>query len=258
MPEFNSTQNKLMKQTLTLYTAALLLPTLAFCADYNVGELAREKRIEFFNRTLDPAKVGSPEVVFLNAAVNNGVGWLKDVEFSEETIELEVKGKNRPGQSFVGIAFHGRDNQTFDVVYLRPFNFQAATPIQQSRSVQYVSIPGNDWNDLRSKHLGKYESAISPAPAPEPEPARWNEFFAKLIAFYASGETLPDEQVKAIRCPVLIIGGDKDFFNPVEVFVQTRAQIPNSRLLIVPDCDHVNSLQRPVVLKEFVLPFVTN
>ena len=73
---------KLMKSRSNLFALALLLPTLAFPADYNLGELAKAKAIEPFNRTLDPTKAGSPEAVFLNAAANDGLAWIAGVEFS--------------------------------------------------------------------------------------------------------------------------------------------------------------------------------
>ena len=156
-----------MKSTSSLVALAWLLPTLAVPADYHLGELAKTKALEPFNRTLDPSKAGSPEAVFLNAAANDGLAWIAGVELSEGTLELEVKGRNQPGQSFVGIAFHGQDNRTFDAVYLRPFNFQAADETRRSHSIQYISLPGHDWSELRNNHPGKYESAITPAPAPE-------------------------------------------------------------------------------------------
>src|SRR5579864_3856959 len=115
-----------MKKTSILLAAAALLPTLALAADYNLGELARANKIELFNRTLDQTEAGAPELVFLNSGGNDGLAWVAGVEFSTGTIELEIKGRNLAGQSFVGIAFHGKDNKTFDAVYLRPFNFQAS------------------------------------------------------------------------------------------------------------------------------------
>jgi hypothetical protein len=156
-----------MKATSNLFALALLLPTLAFPGDYNLGELVKTQALGLFNRTLDQTKAGSPETVFLDAAANDGLAWIAGVEFSEGTLELEVKGRNQPGQSFVGIAFHGQGNRTFDAVYLRPFNFQAAEDIRRSHSIQYISLPGHDWSELRNNHPGKYESAITPAPAPE-------------------------------------------------------------------------------------------
>jgi 3-keto-disaccharide hydrolase len=159
--------HRLMKRTSILFGPAVLLATLAFAADYNLGELAKAKKIELFNRTLDPAKAGSPEAVFLTAASNDGLAWITGVEFSEGTIELEIKGKDQQGRSFVGIAFHGQDNKAFDAVYLRPFNFHAAAPERRSHSIQYVAMPDHDWSDLRNNHPGKYEAQITPAPDPD-------------------------------------------------------------------------------------------
>jgi pimeloyl-ACP methyl ester carboxylesterase len=89
-----------------------------------------------------------------------------------------------------------------------------------------------------------------------PEPERWNEFVEKCRTMYMMMDGVSDEQAKDIACPVLIIGGDRDQFNPLDEFVRVRSLIRNSRLLILPDCDHVSSKNRPVVLREFVLPFV--
>ena len=125
-----------MKPTSILFAAAVLIPRLTSAADYNLGELAKASKIEVFNRTLDQTKADSPQTVFLNAAPDDGLAWITGVEFSKGTIELEIKGKNQPGRSFVGIAFHGQDNPAFDVVYLRPFNFQAAEPERRSHSIQ--------------------------------------------------------------------------------------------------------------------------
>ena len=156
-----------MKPTSILFAAVVLLPTLAIGADHNLGELAKANKIEVFNRTLDQTKANSPQAVFLNAAPDDGLAWITGVEFSEGTIELEIKGKNEQGRSFVGIAFHGQDNRVFDAVYLRPFNFQATEPERRSHSIQYISIPGHDWSELRKSYPGKYEFAITPAPDPD-------------------------------------------------------------------------------------------
>jgi len=155
-----------MKPTSILF-AALLIPTLAFAADHNLGELAKANKIEVFNRTLDQTKADSPQAVFLNAAPDDGLAWIAGVEFSEGTIELEIKGKNEQGRSFVGIAFHGQDNRVFDAVYLRPFNFQATEQERRSHGIQYVSMPGHDCSELRKNLPGKYEFAITPAPDPD-------------------------------------------------------------------------------------------
>ena len=91
-----------------------------------------------------------------------------------------------------------------------------------------------------------------------PHPEHWDKFLERLLAYYASKNSIPGEMLKEINCPVLVIGGDRDFYNPVEMFAETAANLANAQLLILPNCGHVDSLQRPVVLKEFILPFVEN
>src|SRR6266487_657535 len=156
-----------MKTTCILFAAAVLMATLASAADHNLAELAKANKIEVFNRKLDQTKADSPQAVFLNAAPNDGLAWITGVELSEGTIELEIKGKNEQGRSFVGIAFHGQDNRAFDAVYLPPFNFQTTEQERRSHAIQYVSIPGHDWSELRKSRPGKYEFAITPAPDPD-------------------------------------------------------------------------------------------
>lgn len=101
-------------------------------------------------------------VAHLDSRPGDGVLWLAGSEFKNGTIELDIKGKNTPGRSFVGLAFHGKDNETYDAVYFRPFNFKH--PERNNHSVQYIAMPENDWATLRKAFPGKYENAIDPIP----------------------------------------------------------------------------------------------
>lgn len=115
--------------------------------------------------------------IYLNAKANDGFLWLNDTNFKNGIIELDIKGKNAPGQSFVGVAFHGKDSQTFDAVYFRPFNFK--NPQKNTHAIQYVSMPNNDWSTLRNAFPAKYESAIKPVPEKVDD---W--FHAKIVVDY--------------------------------------------------------------------------
>jgi hypothetical protein len=187
-----------MKPTFILFAAAVLMAALASAADYNLGELAKADKIEVFNRTLEQTKAGSPQAVFLNAAPDDGLAWIAGVELSEGTIELEIKGKNQQGRSFVGIAFHGLDNKTFDAVYLRPFNFQAAEEVRRSHSIQYISMPEHDWSELRKNHPGKYEFAITPAPDPESWVKLKLVLKGKNVAAFVNGSDKPALSVELL------------------------------------------------------------
>jgi hypothetical protein len=180
-----------MKPSFMLFAVAALIQTTAFAADYNLGELAKANKIEMFNRTFDQTRADSPQAVFLDAAPDNGLAWITGVELSEGAIELEIRGTNQPGRSFVGIAFHGQDNRAFDAVYLRPFNFQMTEPERRSHSIQYISMPEHDWSELRNSHPGKYEFAITPAP----DPNSWVKLKlvvkGKNLAAFVNGSDVP-------------------------------------------------------------------
>ncbi len=90
--------------------------------------------------------------------------WLKNYSFSNGRIDVDIKGENLQGQSFVGIAFHVIDNKTYDAIYFRPFNF--LNPERNTHSIQYISQPDNPWKKLRDQFPGKYESKISSPPDP--------------------------------------------------------------------------------------------
>ena len=108
-----------------------------------------------------------------NTADKSATLWLKNFNFKNGTIELDIKGKDLRGESFVGIAFHASDNEHYAAVYFRPFNFR--DPERKSRSVQYVDIPGHDWDTLRERNPGKYENAVNPVPDPN------NWFHARIV-----------------------------------------------------------------------------
>jgi Domain of Unknown Function (DUF1080) len=107
-----------------------------------------------------------------------GMLVLNNHEFSNSTIEFDVKGKNVPQQSFVGIAFHIQNDSTYDAVYFRPFNFMNADTTRRVRAVQYISMPKYDWPKLRTEFPSKYENRVNPIPDPE------NWFHAKVIIDY--------------------------------------------------------------------------
>jgi len=119
---------------------------------------------EVVNRVLTFESGG---VVHLNAAKEDGIAWLVDQAFTQGRIVVEVRGVDVMQRSFVGLAFHGGGRHSFDAVYTRPFNFNAADPEKKARSLQYMSLPDNAWDILREKSPGKYEAAILPPPAAE-------------------------------------------------------------------------------------------
>lgn len=135
------------------------------------------------NRNLIPG-----EEIFLDDTINDGLLWMKDFNFTNGTIEVDIKGKDVRGRSFVGIAFHGLNDSTYDVVYFRPFNFKS--PERGTHAVQYVSHPEYPWYRLRAEHPETYEKPVSPVP----DPTDW--FHAKIIVDHPNVKVYVDDAEK--------------------------------------------------------------
>jgi pimeloyl-ACP methyl ester carboxylesterase len=57
----------------------------------------------------------------------------------------------------------------------------------------------------------------------------------------------PDSRpgLSRIRCPTLVLCGHEDLATPVELHREMAADIPNARLVVVPECGHLSPLERP-------------
>jgi hypothetical protein len=93
-----------------------------------------------------------------------GLVWLSKISFKEGTIDIDLRGKDVFLQSFLGIAFYGRDSLEYDVIYFRPFNFNHADTSRRKWSVQYMSLPKYDYAVLRKAHPQEYENSVNPVP----------------------------------------------------------------------------------------------
>ena len=136
------------------------------------------------------------DIIYLNAKENGGILWLNDSNFKNSTIELDIKGKDIRGKSFVGIVFHALDNHNFEGIYFRPFNFKS--PERKTHSVQYISMPDHEWSVLRKAFPGKYENTVDPVPDPDD----W--FHAKIridfpsVKVYVNGSRIPSLEIEQI------------------------------------------------------------
>jgi hypothetical protein len=132
------------------------------------------------NRQMTPLDEGARHGLRLDAHECDGVAWWPDVQFSNGTIELDIRGKDVLQQSFVGVAFHGLNETTFDAVYFRPFNFKSDDAVRRAHAVQYVSHPIYTWNKLRTERPNQFEQPV----APPPDPNQW--FHARVVIAFPS------------------------------------------------------------------------
>ncbi len=71
-----------------------------------------------------------------------------------------------------------------------------------------------------------------------PEPQRWNEALGQLTKMY-NEDYMSTETFSKIKCPVLVMSGDRDMYHSTEDVVRCAKAIPNAQLSIVPGCNHV-------------------
>jgi hypothetical protein len=128
--------------------------------------LADGKGLNATKRTISPLTDGARKGVRLSEAEGEGPAYLPGIDFANGTIEVDIKGRDVQGASFVGVAFHGVDGTTYDGIYFRPFNFKTADPARVLRAVQYISQPAHPWQKLRADKPGQYEKPVKPVPDP--------------------------------------------------------------------------------------------
>lgn len=157
----------------------------------DLAGVAEEDGWRLVNRGASTLELSSGVGAMLDARSGSGVAWVEGLDFGYGTIDVSIRGKDVQGQSFVGIAFWGRDDETYDGIYFRPFNFYGEEQIRRDHSVQYISHPDYTWSVLRSEHPGVYESALASPPDP-------NDFFGARIVLeeseirvYLEGEDVP-------------------------------------------------------------------
>ncbi|MHB8896476.1 MAG: alpha/beta fold hydrolase [Candidatus Geothermincolia bacterium] len=93
-----------------------------------------------------------------------------------------------------------------------------------------------------------------------PERRTWRSFFNRMKEMWL---TLPDftpEDLATIECPTLVVGCTRDEFlsfspDPLAVFKETAAAIPNSRLVVIPGGTHTVNLDLPGTTNNMIEDF---
>jgi hypothetical protein len=104
--------------------------------------------------------------VHVSERQDNGLVWIDGSDFGEGTIEADVRGRDVQQRSFVGIAFHGQNNTTYEAVYVRAFNFRATDPERRQHAVQYITLPDFDWPRLRKEFPEEFENPVEASVSP--------------------------------------------------------------------------------------------
>ena len=191
-----------MKFCYLITSAALLFFTASSFSQkrskIDLHKLAKHKGLTVINRDLSLINEKGYQGIRLSQDYGEGIVWLKGIEVSNGILEFDVRGADIQQHSFVGIAFHGINDSTFDAIYLRPFQFQQDDPVLKSRDIQYISLPAFTWQILRGKSPGKYEHAIEPAPDPDSWIRMRIEIKDSIVKVYINGNKEPSLAVEKV------------------------------------------------------------
>jgi hypothetical protein len=169
---------------------------------FDVQKRSVHNGIEVYNRQLTLVNEGKYKGIRLSKDLGEGVAWIKGIEFSEGTVEFDVRGENVKQHSFVGLAFHGVNDSTFEAIYFRPFHFKEESEVLKKRRVQYVSLPVHTWRALREQFPGKYENDVEPAPDSDSWFRVRIVIKGNTVSVFVNGETEPSlvtEKLTAIK-----------------------------------------------------------
>lgn len=156
-----------MNMKLNLTIAIILISSILTAQNItpDLSKIKDNNNWKSFNRETSLSVENNENLISFDARQGDGLVIFQKMEFENGTIEFDVKGKDVLQQSFVGIAFHIQDEDTFNAIYFRPFNFKK--PERAGHSVQYISHPEFTWNKLRSEFPGQFENHVSPIPDPD-------------------------------------------------------------------------------------------
>ena len=146
-------------------SAAALAAQTASTQRINLAERLGARGLRPVNREVAPLQ-GTPVGLRVSEKADNGVIWIEGTDFAEGTLEVDVRGRDVLQRSFLGVAFHRKDDNTYEAVYLRPFNFRAKEPDRHQHAVQYIMLPDYDWPRLRKEFPEEFENPVDASVGP--------------------------------------------------------------------------------------------
>lgn len=183
---------------MTIVAAGALVVTQAGSAQKIVlAEHLGAGKLRAVNREVTPLQERA-DAIHVDQKPGNGVIWVEGTDFAEGTIEVEIRGKDVLQQSFVGVAFHRKDDHTYEAVYLRPFNFRSKDPVRRDHAVQYIAVPEFDWPRLRKEFPEEFENPVDQSIVPTDWVPVRIVVKGKTIAVYVGPATSPTLEVRKL------------------------------------------------------------
>lgn len=161
----HTSTTRLLAGSVLMACAVAALQSTAETPQIDLAERLAAGKLRAVNREVTTIE-GSRGGVHVAEREGTGVVWIEGTDFAHGTIEVYVRGRDVFQRSFVGVAFHRKDDDTYDVVYLRPFNFRTDDPVRRQHAVQYMASPDYEWPRLRKEFPEEFENPVDPSLGP--------------------------------------------------------------------------------------------
>jgi hypothetical protein len=156
----------------------------------DLSDLHKKGKLQVVNREVKSVSDNGKNFIQLSENKEEGLVWLPTKGFKNGKIIVRMRGKDVFQRSFVGVAFHGLNDTTYDAVYCRPFNFFAKDSVRKIHAIQFISHPIFTWKKLRDERNGVFEKEIINPPNP-------NDWFTMtLIIDKKSVKAFVNQEVK--------------------------------------------------------------
>jgi hypothetical protein len=132
----------------------------------DLEDLHKKGKLQVVNREVKLVSENGKNFIQLSENKEEGLVWLPIKGFKNGKITIRMRGKDVLQRSFIGVAFHGLNDTTYDAVYCRPFNFFAKDSVRKIHAIQYISHPIFTWKKLRDERNGIFEKEIINPPNP--------------------------------------------------------------------------------------------
>jgi pimeloyl-ACP methyl ester carboxylesterase len=101
----------------------------------------------------------------------------------------------------------------------------------------------------------QFESWQAAYRAVAPEPDRFGETAASTGGMVQRAEPWPDEQVRGLNTPILLLFGDRDFWPLADVAVLAD-MLPDAQVAVLPGATHMAVVEHPEQVLALITPFL--
>jgi pimeloyl-ACP methyl ester carboxylesterase len=125
--------------------------------------------------------------------------------------------------------------------------------IAMTQAGRFAEIP--DMSMPRYVHPNRQnDSAVTATVRRMAEETGPDAFIRQLNAIMSRPDSRP--VLSAIRCPTLVLVGDADAATPPDLAREIADGIPDARLVVVPDCAHLSTLEQPEAVNAALLEWL--